>query len=84
MGFEYVYLSFILAIRAYMSDSGMSNVTLAEHMGVTEKIIRRLLDLDHVSRIDRLESALAYFDLQLELSIRPKPLVNQDVFRVQQ
>ena len=73
-----------LALAMAMSDSGMSNVTLAEHMGVTEKIIRRLLDLDHVSRIDRLESALAYFDLQLELSIRPKPLVNQDVFRVQQ
>ena len=62
-----------LALAMALSDSGMSNVTLAENMGVTEKIIRRLLDLDHVSRIDRLESALAYFDLQLELSIRSTP-----------
>jgi antitoxin HicB len=61
-----------LALAMAMSDSDMSNVTLAEHMGVNEKIIRRLLDLDHVNRIDRLESALAHFDLQLELSVIPK------------
>jgi len=71
-----------LALAMAMSDLNMSNVTLAEHLGVNEKVVRRLLDLDHVSRIDRLETALDFFDLQLELSVTPKPFVNQDVFQV--
>ena len=66
-----------------MSDLSMSNVTLAKHLGVDEKIVRRLLDLDHVSRIDRLETALEYLGLQLELSVLPKPNVGQDTFRAQ-
>jgi len=72
-----------LALAMAMSDLSMSNVTLAEHLGVDEKIVRRLLDLDHVSRIDRLETALEYLGLQLELSVLPKPNVEQDAFRVQ-
>lgn len=72
-----------LALATAMSDVNMSNVVLAERLGVNEKIVRRLLDLDHVSRIDRLESALAYFGLQAELSVTPKPLVDQHVVRVQ-
>jgi antitoxin HicB len=71
-----------LALAMAMSDLNMSNVTLAEHLGVDEKIVRRLLDLDHVSRIDRLETALEYLGLQLELSVVPKPNVGQDAFRV--
>ena len=72
-----------LALAAAMSDVNMSNVVLAERLGVNEKIVRRLLDLDHVSRIDRLESALRYFGLQAELSITPKPLDDQHIVRVQ-
>jgi hypothetical protein len=66
-----------------MSKANMSNVVLAGKLGVNEKIVRRLLDLDHVSRIDRLESALRYFGLQAELSVAPKLLVAQDVVRAQ-
>jgi len=72
-----------LALAMAMSDLSMSNVALAEHLGVDEKIVRRLLDLDHISRIDRLETALEYLGLQLELSVLPKPNVGQDAFRVQ-
>jgi len=72
-----------LALAMAMSDVNMSNVALAEKLGVNEKIIRRLLDLDHVSRIDRLETALAFFGLQPELSVTRKPLVDQDVLRLQ-
>jgi antitoxin HicB len=61
-----------LALAMAMADANMSNVALAGHLGVNEKVIRRLLDLDHVSKIDRLESALAYFGQQLELSVTPK------------
>jgi len=72
-----------LALAMAMSDISMSNVALAEHLGVNEKIIRRLLDLDHVSRIDRLESALEFFGLQLELSVTPKSPVDQNMSRAQ-
>ena len=40
-------------------------------LGVSEKVARRLRDLDHPSRIDRLEAALACLGKQLELSVRP-------------
>jgi len=71
-----------LALAMAMSDANMSNVGLAERLGVHEKTIRRLLDLDHVSRIDRLESALAHFGLQPELSVVPKSFAKQDVICV--
>ncbi len=45
----------------------------AKELGVSEKVIRRLLDLDHVSRIDKLESALAFFAKKLQISIRAIP-----------
>ena len=61
-----------LALAMAMADSGMSNVALARHLDVNEKIIRRLLDLDHVSRIDRLEAALELFGFQLEVSVTHK------------
>ena len=72
-----------LALASAMSNVNMSNVVLAGKLGVNEKIVRRLLDLDHVSRIDRLESALRHFGLQAELSITTKPSVDQHVIRVQ-
>jgi antitoxin HicB len=62
-----------LALAMVMSDENVSNVELAERLGVNEKVIRRLLDLDHISRIDRLETALKHFDIQLQLSVRQKP-----------
>jgi len=58
-----------LALAMAMSEAGMSNVALAERLDVNEKIVRRLLDLDHVSRIDRLEAALELFGFQLEVSV---------------
>jgi len=59
-----------LALAQAMAEANMSNVALAKEMGVSEKVIRRLLDLDHVSRIDKLEEALALFSKQLEVSVR--------------
>ena len=71
-----------LALAMATSDLSISNVTLAECLGVDEKIVRRLLDLDHISRIDRIETALECLGLQLELSVLPKPNVGQDALRV--
>ncbi len=70
-----------LALAMSMSDENVTNVELAKRMGVNEKVIRRLLDLDHVSRIDRLETALDNFGIQFQLSVRPKPLAEYQMQR---
>lgn len=59
-----------LALAAAMTERGTSNVALAAALGVSEKVVRRLLDLDHANRVDRLERALALFDRKLEVRVR--------------
>lgn len=61
-----------LALASVMAEQGVTNVALARLLGVNEKVVRRLLDLDHVSRIDRLEEALALLGRTLEVSVRPR------------
>jgi antitoxin HicB len=68
-----------LALAMVMSDENVNNVELSKRLGVNEKVVRRLLDLDHISRIDRLETALEYFGIQLQLSVRHKPTAEHDV-----
>ena len=68
-----------LALAMVMSDENVNNVELAKHLGVNEKVVRRLLDLDHISRIDRLETALEHFEIQLQLSVRQKPSVAHEM-----
>jgi antitoxin HicB len=66
-----IMMSAKLALASAMAEAGMTNVELANRLGVTEKVVRRLLDLDHVSRVNRLEQALALLDQRLELSVHP-------------
>jgi len=61
-----------LALALALSANHTSNVDLAKRLNVTEKVVRRLLDLDHASRIDRLEAALTAMGQQLELTVRSK------------
>jgi len=68
-----------LALAMVMSDENVNNVELAKRMGVNEKVVRRLLDPDHVSRIDRLETALEHFEIQLQLSVQQKPLAEHEI-----
>lgn len=48
-----------LALRAAMQEQGLSNVALAERLEVSEGAIRRLVNPDHASRLDRVVAALA-------------------------
>ena len=48
-----------LALRAALREEGMTNVALADRLGVTEGVVRRLVDPDHASRLDRVVIALA-------------------------
>lgn len=66
-----VLISAKLALLSAMVDAGITNVDLAQRLGISEKAVRRLLDPDHHSRIDRLETALACLGRRLELAVRP-------------
>jgi antitoxin HicB len=64
-----------------MSDENVNNVELAKRLEVNEKVIRRLLNLDHISRIDRLEAALEHFEIELLLSVRAKSMAQHEMHR---
>jgi len=47
-----------LALYQAMHDQEVTNVELARRLGVTEAIVRRLLDPDYSSKIEKVEKAL--------------------------
>lgn len=47
-----------LALYQAMLQQGVTNVALAERLGLTEGAIRRLVDPNHASRIEKIEAAL--------------------------
>ena len=53
-----------------MFDEKMSNVALARRLGVTEAVVRRLLDLDHRSHIGQVEKALGILGRRLEVRVK--------------
>jgi antitoxin HicB len=59
-----------LAIYQAMLDQGVNQTELAARLGCDPRQVRRLLDLDHRSRLDQLEKALKALGLQLVLEVR--------------
>jgi antitoxin HicB len=59
-----------LALYGAMHDARISNVELARRLGVTENVVRKLLDLDHRSHIGQIEAALAKLGVRLEVVAR--------------
>ncbi len=59
-----------LAIYQAMRDQGVTQVALARRLGRDPKDVRRLLDLMHHSRLDRLEAALAALGKRLVIEVR--------------
>ncbi len=59
-----------LAIYQAMRDQGVTQVALARRLGCDPKDVRRLLDLMHHSRLDRLEAALAALGKRLVVEVR--------------
>jgi antitoxin HicB len=53
-----------------MREAQISNVELARRLGVTENVVRKLLDLDHRSHIGQVEAALAKLGVRLEVVAR--------------
>jgi antitoxin HicB len=58
-------LELLLAMRR----AKMSNSALAKRLGIDEKSVRRLLDLNHRSHIDQLEAALQKLGKRVEVRV---------------
>lgn len=59
-----------LALYTAMREARITNVELARHLGVTENVVRKLLDLDHRSHIGQVEAALGKLGVRLEVVAR--------------
>ena len=59
-----------LALCQAMREAGLNNVTLAAKLGRHEGEIRRMLDLDHETKIGSLENALGHLGKQLASEVR--------------
>lgn len=73
-GQHVAYLSPLVAMKLEvyqaMRDKGSTRVALAERMGVDEKQVRRLLDLDHQSKISQIVDALRILGKTLVVDVR--------------
>jgi antitoxin HicB len=54
-----------LALCEAMRRQEISNAELARRLGITEAVVRRLVDPDHASRIERVQAALAALGVEL-------------------
>ncbi len=59
-----------LAIYQATREAGLTQAALAERLGCDPRQVRRLLDLDHRSRLDQLEAALAALGKRLVLEVQ--------------
>ena len=60
-----------LALSSAMNRQGVSNSELARRLGVTEAVVRRMVDPDHASRLDRLVDALSCLGVCLAIEDVP-------------
>jgi antitoxin HicB len=59
-----------LALYQAMRERGMNNVALARELGLLEGEVRRMLDLDHQTKIGTMETALRWFGRQMASEVR--------------
>lgn len=59
-----------LALRLAMDERGMSNSELARRLGVDERVIRRMLDPGHATKMVKIQAALAALGKQMTLEVR--------------
>jgi antitoxin HicB len=59
-----------LAIYQGMREAGLTQAALAERLACDPRQVRRLLDLDHHSRLDQLEAALSALGKRLVIEVQ--------------
>lgn len=66
-----------LAIHEAMFEQGVTQAQLGELLGIDGRQVRRILDLDHESKLSQLEAALAALGLQASISVvKVSPIAN--------
>ena len=58
-----------LGIHAAMRDQSITQAQLGDQLGIDGRQVRRILDLNHESKLSHLESALAALGLQASIEI---------------
>ncbi|MBI3524691.1 MAG: type II toxin-antitoxin system HicB family antitoxin [Betaproteobacteria bacterium] len=58
-----------LAVHAAMGEQGITQARLGELLGIDGRQVRRILDLDHESKLSQLEAALAALGLRASVSV---------------
>lgn len=61
-----------LAVYQAMQEAGITNVELANRLGVTESVVRRILDPDHETKDRKLAAALAALGKELVMAVVPR------------
>ncbi len=59
-----------LALYLAMRDQQVNNSELARRLGVHERVIRRMLDPEHATRAEKIQSALAALGKQMTVEVR--------------
>ena len=68
-----------LAIHAAMREQGMTQAQLGQRLGIDGRQVRRILDLDHESKLSQLEAALAAFGLRVAVSVSKVSAISSSV-----
>lgn len=58
-----------LALKMRMQELGLGNVALAQRLGVSETVVRRLVNPDHQSRLSNIVEALAVLGQHLVVEV---------------
>jgi antitoxin HicB len=61
-----------LAVYQALQEAGITNVELAKRLGVTEAVVRRLLDPNHETKDRKLAAALAVLGKELVMAVVPR------------
>jgi antitoxin HicB len=70
-----------LAIYQAMRDQGITQSDLADKLHCDARQIRRLLDLDHHSRMDLIDNALHELGKKLIIDIQPLPVLKSKAIK---
>jgi antitoxin HicB len=64
-------LAFKVAVHNAMVSQGVTQAQLGERLGIEGRQVRRILDLDHESRLEQLVAALAALGLRATIGVEP-------------
>ena len=59
-----------LALYLVMRDQHVSNSELARRLGLHERVIRRMLDPEHATKAEKIQTALAVLGKQMTVEVR--------------